>query len=64
MHRKERINFSQRTLLEARVKVGEKQTNKMTALNDAGFEPRRTFAPGYCERGSTAKRLPNSMRTV
>jgi NAD+ kinase len=32
---KERINFSQRTLLEARVKVGEKQTNKMTALNDA-----------------------------
>ena len=32
---KDRINFSQRTLLEARVKVGEKQTNKTTALNDA-----------------------------
>src|ERR1041385_1179462 len=32
---KDRINFSQRTLLEARVKLGEKQTNKMIALNDA-----------------------------
>jgi len=32
---KDRINFSQRTLLEARVEVGGKRTNKMTALNDA-----------------------------
>ena len=32
---KDRINFSQRTLLEARIKVAEKQTRKMTALNDA-----------------------------
>jgi NAD+ kinase len=32
---KDRINFSQRTLLEARVKIGGKQTGKMTALNDA-----------------------------
>ncbi len=32
---KERINFTQRTLLEARIKVAEKQTKKMTALNDA-----------------------------
>jgi NAD+ kinase len=32
---KDRINFSQRTLLEARIKVAEKQTSKMTALNDA-----------------------------
>ena len=32
---KDQINFSQRTLLEARVKVAEKQTKKMTALNDA-----------------------------
>ena len=32
---KDRINFSQRALLEARVKLGEKQTNKMIALNDA-----------------------------
>jgi len=32
---KDRINFSQRTLLEARIKVAEKQTKKMTALNDA-----------------------------
>jgi NAD+ kinase len=31
---KDRINFSQRTLLEARVKLGGKQTGKMTALND------------------------------
>src|SRR5207249_5746164 len=30
---KDRINFSQRALLEARVKLGEKQTNKMIALN-------------------------------
>jgi len=32
---KDRINFSQRTLLEVRVKIGAKQTGKMTALNDA-----------------------------
>lgn len=32
---KDRINFSQRALLEARVKLGEKHTNKMIALNDA-----------------------------
>jgi NAD+ kinase len=32
---KDRINFSQRTLLEARIKVAEKQTKKITALNDA-----------------------------
>ncbi|MEY2541861.1 MAG: kinase [Verrucomicrobiota bacterium] len=32
---KDRINFSQRTLLEARVKMGGKQTGKMMALNDA-----------------------------
>jgi NAD+ kinase len=32
---KDRINFSQRALLEARVKLGDKQTNKMIALNDA-----------------------------
>lgn len=32
---KERINFSQRTLLEARVKIEDKQSNKMIALNDA-----------------------------
>src|SRR5213082_628969 len=32
---KDRINFSQRTLLEARVEVVGKRTNKMTALNDA-----------------------------
>src|SRR5947199_9437091 len=32
---KERINVSQRALLEARVKLGEKQTAKMIALNDA-----------------------------
>src|SRR6266446_6565133 len=32
---KERINFSQRALLEAWVKLGEKQTAKMIALNDA-----------------------------
>src|SRR5260370_41350996 len=31
---KDRINFSQRTLLEARIKAAEKQTKKMTALND------------------------------
>src|SRR5260370_40463439 len=31
---KDRINFSQRALLEARVKAAEKQTKKMTALND------------------------------
>lgn len=32
---KDRINFSQRALLEARVRLGEKQTTKMIALNDA-----------------------------
>src|SRR5213595_792743 len=32
---KDRINFSQRTLLEARVEVGGKRTGKMIALNDA-----------------------------
>jgi len=32
---KDRINFSQRALIEARVKLGEKQTAKMIALNDA-----------------------------
>src|SRR5712675_1588904 len=32
---RDRINFSQRALLEARVKLGEKQTAKMLALNDA-----------------------------
>ncbi len=32
---KDRINFSQRTLLEARVTLGEKRTGKMIALNDA-----------------------------
>jgi NAD+ kinase len=32
---KDGINFSQRTLLEVRVKIGAKQTGKMTALNDA-----------------------------
>src|SRR5437899_10617832 len=32
---KDRINFSQRALLEARVRLGEKQTAKMVALNDA-----------------------------
>ncbi len=32
---KDRINFSQRALLEARVRLGEKQTAKMFALNDA-----------------------------
>jgi NAD+ kinase len=32
---KDRISFSQRTLLEARVRLGEKQTGKMIALNDA-----------------------------
>ena len=32
---KDRINFSQRALLEARVRLGEKQTAKMIALNDA-----------------------------
>src|SRR5262249_4220376 len=32
---KDRINFSHPALLEARVKLGEKQTAKMLALNDA-----------------------------
>ena len=32
---KDRINFSQRSLLEARVRLGGKQTAKMLALNDA-----------------------------
>src|SRR5437773_12108328 len=32
---KDRINVSQRALLEARVRLGEKQTAKMIALNDA-----------------------------
>jgi NAD+ kinase len=32
---KDRINFSQRALLEARVRLEEKQTSKMLALNDA-----------------------------
>ena len=32
---KDRINFSQRTLLEVRVKIGGKQTGKMLGLNDA-----------------------------
>ena len=32
---KDRINFSQRALLEARVKLRDKQTAKMLALNDA-----------------------------
>jgi NAD+ kinase len=32
---RDRINFSQRALLEARVRFGEKQTAKMLALNDA-----------------------------
>ena len=32
---KDRINFSQRALLEARVKLHDKQTAKMLALNDA-----------------------------
>jgi NAD+ kinase len=32
---KDRINFSRRALLEARVRLGEKQTAKMFALNDA-----------------------------
>jgi NAD+ kinase len=32
---KDRINFSQRALLEARVRLGDKRTDKMFALNDA-----------------------------
>jgi NAD+ kinase len=32
---KDRINFSHRALLEARVMLGDKRTNKMLALNDA-----------------------------
>ena len=32
---KDRINFSHRVLLEARVTLGDKRTNKMLALNDA-----------------------------
>src|SRR5213592_1298535 len=32
---KDRINFSQRALLEARVTLGDKKTSKMIALNDA-----------------------------
>src|SRR5438876_9610367 len=32
---KDRINFSHRALLEARVALGDKRTNKMLALNDA-----------------------------
>ena len=32
---KDRINFSQRALLEARVTLGDKRTSKMIALNDA-----------------------------
>src|SRR5438128_2968728 len=32
---KDRINFSQRALLEARMKLGDKRTSKMIALNDA-----------------------------
>jgi NAD+ kinase len=32
---RDRINFSERALLEARVRLGEKQTAKMLALNDA-----------------------------
>lgn len=32
---KDRINFSQRTLLEVTVKIGGKRSGKMTALNDA-----------------------------
>src|SRR5437764_13539776 len=32
---KDRINFSRRALLEARVTLGDKRTNKMLALNDA-----------------------------
>ncbi len=32
---RDRINFSQRALLEARLRLGEKQTAKMLALNDA-----------------------------
>src|ERR1700756_3422610 len=32
---RDRINFSQRALLEARVTLGDKRTNKMIALNDA-----------------------------
>jgi NAD+ kinase len=32
---KDRINFSRRALLEARVRLGEKRTAKMLALNDA-----------------------------
>jgi NAD+ kinase len=31
----DRINFSQRALLEARVRLGDKRTGKMIALNDA-----------------------------
>src|SRR5256712_14074179 len=32
---RDRINFSQRALLEARVHLGDKRTSKMIALNDA-----------------------------
>src|SRR5205807_5909211 len=32
---RDRINFSRRALLEARVTLGDKRTNKMIALNDA-----------------------------
>jgi len=32
---RDRINFSQRALLEARVSLGDKRTSKMIALNDA-----------------------------
>ncbi len=39
---RDRINFSQRALLEARVTLGDKRTNKMIALNDAG-EPLTEF---------------------
>src|SRR5207245_2796743 len=34
---KDRINFSHRALLEARVSLGDKRTNKMLALNDAAL---------------------------
>src|SRR2546429_2688801 len=34
---RDRINFSQRALLEARVTLGDKRTHKMIALNDGGL---------------------------
>src|SRR5438046_9199906 len=52
---KDRINFSQRAILEARVQLSDKQTNKMIALNDAvlGRGERSALVP-LCTPGHRA----------